>query len=44
MLEDPSIELSRIMQKRKEHAELKAYLQGLRFSTGARGQASDNDR
>ena len=44
MLEDPSIELSRIMQKRKEHAELKAYLQGLRFSTGARGQASENDR
>ena|SRR5438093_5259158 len=32
MLEDASVELSRVMQKRKDHAELKAYIQGLRFS------------
>jgi len=34
MLEDPTIELSRVMQKRKEHAELKAYIHGLRFTKG----------
>lgn len=34
MLDDPSIDLSRVMQKRKEQAELKAYLDGLRFSIG----------
>ena len=41
MLDDPSIDLSRVMQKRKEQAELKAYLEGLRFAIGepARAQA-----
>ena len=34
MLDDPSIDLSRVMQKRKEQAELKAYLEGLRFCIG----------
>jgi hypothetical protein len=34
MLDDPTIELSRVMRKRTEHAKLKAYLDGLRFSTG----------
>ena len=34
MLDDPSIDLSRVMQKRKEQAGLKAYLEGLRFSIG----------
>lgn len=32
MLDDPSIELSKVMRKRTEQAELKAYLDGLRFS------------
>ena len=32
MLDDPSVELSRVMRKRTEQAELKAYLEGLRFS------------
>jgi SMC interacting uncharacterized protein involved in chromosome segregation len=34
MLDDPSIELSKVMRKRSEQAELKAYLGGLRFSIG----------
>jgi hypothetical protein len=34
MLDDPSIELSRVMRKRTELTELKAYLNGLRFSIG----------
>ena len=34
MLDDPSIELSRVMRKRTEQAELKAYLNGLQFSIG----------
>src|SRR5207245_7993130 len=34
MLDDPSIELSRVMRKRTEQAELKSYLDGLRFSIG----------
>jgi hypothetical protein len=34
MLDDPAIELSRVMRKRTEQAELKAYLNGLRFSIG----------
>lgn len=34
MLDDPSIELSRVMRKRTEQAELKAYLNGLRYSIG----------
>ena len=34
MLDDPSIELSKVMRKRAEQAELKAYLEGLRFSIG----------
>jgi len=35
------VDLSRVMQKRKEQAELKAYLEGLRFAIGepARAQA-----
>ena len=33
MLDDPSIELSRLMRKRTEQAELKSYLEGLRFVT-----------
>ena len=32
MLDDPSIELSKVMRKRTEQAELKTYLNGLRFS------------
>jgi hypothetical protein len=32
MLDDPSIELSKVMRKRTEQAEMKAYLTGLRFS------------
>ena len=32
MLDDPSIELSKVMRKRTEQAELRAYLDGLRFS------------
>ena len=38
MLDDPSIELSRVMRKRTEQAELKAYLEGLRFSIGDQGK------
>jgi hypothetical protein len=34
MLDDPSIELSKVMRKRSHQAELKAYLDGLRFSIG----------
>ena len=34
MLDDPSVELSRVMRKRTEQAELKAFLDGLRFSIG----------
>jgi hypothetical protein len=34
MLDDPSIELSKVMRKRSEQAELKAYLNGLSFSIG----------
>ena len=34
MLDDPSVELSRVMRKRTEQAELKAYLDGLRYSIG----------
>ena len=34
MLDDPSIELSKVMRKRTEQAELRAYLDGLRFSLG----------
>lgn len=42
MLDDPSIELSKVMRKRTEQAEMKAYLDGLRFSIAeqAKGQAS----
>jgi len=32
MLDDPNVELSKIIRKRAEHSELKAYLDGLRFS------------
>jgi predicted enzyme involved in methoxymalonyl-ACP biosynthesis len=39
MLDDPSIELSRVMRKRTEQAELKAYLDGLRFSIGEGAKA-----
>jgi hypothetical protein len=38
MLDDPSIELAKVMRKRTEQAELKAYLVGLRFSIGGQGQ------
>jgi hypothetical protein len=34
MLDDPSVELSRVMRKRTEQAERRAYLNGLRFSLG----------
>ena len=34
MLDDASIELSKVMRKRTEQTELKAYLDGLRFSLG----------
>lgn len=34
MLDDPQIELSKVMRKRSEQAELKAYLNGLRFLIG----------
>ena len=36
MLDDPSVELSRVMRRRTEQAELKAYLHGLRFSVGVK--------
>jgi len=39
MLDDPSIELSRVMRKRTEQAELKAYLDGLLFSAGEQPKA-----
>jgi DNA-directed RNA polymerase specialized sigma subunit len=39
MLDDPSVELSRVMRKRTEQAELKAYLDGLRFSIGEKPKA-----
>lgn len=39
MLDDPSIELSRVMRKRTEQAELKAYLAGLRYSIGEQAKA-----
>ncbi len=39
MLDDPSVELSKVMRKRTEQAELKAYLTGLRFSVGDQTQA-----
>ena len=39
MLDDPSIELSKVMRKRTEQAELKAYLDGLRFSIGEQDKA-----
>jgi hypothetical protein len=39
MLDDPSVDLSRVMQKRKEQAELKAYLEGLSFSIGKTARA-----
>ena len=39
MLDDPSIELSKVMRKRTEQAELKAYLGGLRFSIGEKTKA-----
>ena len=34
MIDDPNVKLSRVMRKKTEHAELKAYLEGLRFSIG----------
>ncbi|HYR83018.1 MAG TPA: hypothetical protein VE422_02955 [Terriglobia bacterium] len=40
MLDDPSVDLSRVMQKRKEQAELKSYLEGLRFSTGDKARTA----
>jgi hypothetical protein len=39
MLDDPSIELSKVMRKRSEQAELKAYLAGLSFSIGEKPKA-----
>ena len=39
MLDDPSIELSKVMRKRTEQAELKAYLDGLRYSIGEQTKA-----
>jgi hypothetical protein len=39
MLDDPAVELSKVMRKRTEQAELKAYLTGLRFSIRDQGQA-----
>ena len=44
MLDDPSIELSKVMRKRTEQAELKSYLDGLRFSIGeqAKGKSTGN--
>jgi hypothetical protein len=32
MLEDPGVELSRVIRKKAEQSELTAYLDGLRFS------------
>jgi exoribonuclease R len=39
MLDDASIELSKVMRKRTEQAELKAYLDGLLFSVADQPQA-----
>lgn len=41
MLEDPSIELSRLMRLRTEQAELKSYLEGLRFAIGGKPALSE---
>jgi archaellum component FlaC len=42
MLDDPSVELARVMRKRTEQAELRAYLNGLRFSTGGQSKAKSS--
>jgi len=34
MIEDPDVELSRVMRKKTEQSELQAYLSGLRFFLG----------
>ena len=34
MIDDPSVELSRVMRKKAEQSELQAYLNGLRYSIG----------
>ena len=34
MIDDPNVELSKVMRKKTEHAELKAYFDGLRFALG----------
>jgi len=39
MLDDPSIELSKLMHRRTEQTELKAYLVGLSFSIGDQARA-----
>lgn len=39
MLDDPSVELSKVMRKRTEQAELKAFLEGLRFSIADQAKA-----
>jgi hypothetical protein len=41
MLDDPSVELSKVMRRRTEQAELKAYLEGLRFSVAPKAKAQD---
>jgi len=40
MLDDPTIELSRVIRKRSEQAELKAYLAGLSFSLREKPRAN----
>jgi hypothetical protein len=42
MLDDPSIELARVMRRRTEQAELKAYLNGLRFSINEQAKAKSS--
>jgi SMC interacting uncharacterized protein involved in chromosome segregation len=39
MLDDPSVELSKVMRKRSEQAELKAYLSGLSYSIGEKSKS-----
>jgi hypothetical protein len=41
MLDDPFVELSKVMRKRAEQSDLKAYLAGLRFSAGKKSAETD---
>jgi hypothetical protein len=40
MLDDPSADLSKVMRKKGQQAELKAYMEGLRFTIAQKGKAN----